>query len=81
VSRLTLLKAQPADFISLLSKQLTILGMKNSEERIALQAVEFWSTVCDEEIELAIDAAEVRFSTSAPFFSLLNAHLSSLSLS
>lgn len=34
--------------------------MKNPEEAIALQAVEFWSTVCEEEIELAIEAAEVR---------------------
>jgi importin subunit beta-1 len=34
--------------------------MKHSEERVALQAVEFWSTVCEEEIELAIEAQEVR---------------------
>jgi importin subunit beta-1 len=33
--------------------------MKHHEENIALQAVEFWSTVCEEEIELAIEAAEV----------------------
>ena len=33
--------------------------MKHPEENIALQAVEFWSTVCEEEIELAIEAAEV----------------------
>ncbi|KAI5118628.1 hypothetical protein M0805_006995 [Coniferiporia weirii] len=37
---------------------LTVLGMKHPEENIALQAVEFWSTVCEEEIELAIEAAE-----------------------
>ncbi|KAJ1920173.1 karyopherin Kap95 [Mycoemilia scoparia] len=37
---------------------LTILGMKHDEEKIALQAIEFWSTVCDEEIELALDEAE-----------------------
>ena len=33
--------------------------MKHSDEQISLQAVEFWSTVCEEEIELAIEAAEV----------------------
>jgi importin subunit beta-1 len=32
--------------------------MKNSEERVALQAVEFWSTVCEEEAELAAEMAE-----------------------
>ncbi|EJD04944.1 ARM repeat-containing protein [Fomitiporia mediterranea MF3/22] len=37
---------------------LTVLGMKHPEDNIALQAVEFWSTVCEEEIELAIEAAE-----------------------
>ncbi|KAJ2758791.1 karyopherin Kap95, partial [Coemansia nantahalensis] len=34
---------------------LTVIGMKHEEEKIALQAIEFWSTVCDEEIELQID--------------------------
>ena len=38
------------------SLQLTVVGMKHSDERVALQAVEFWSTVCDEEVELAIEA-------------------------
>ncbi|MBW0462236.1 hypothetical protein O181_001951 [Austropuccinia psidii MF-1] len=37
---------------------LTVLGMKHADERVVLQAVEFWSTVCDEEIELQIEAEE-----------------------
>lgn len=37
---------------------LTVLGMQNPEEGVALQAIEFWSTVCDEEIELALEAIE-----------------------
>lgn len=34
------------------------MGMKHEDERVALQAVEFWSTVCDEEIELALQSEE-----------------------
>ncbi|KAG1810303.1 karyopherin Kap95 [Suillus fuscotomentosus] len=37
---------------------LTVMGMKHSDERVALQAVEFWTTVCEEEIELAHEARE-----------------------
>ncbi|KAH8915998.1 ARM repeat-containing protein [Atractiella rhizophila] len=37
---------------------LTVLGMKHTDERIAIQAVEFWSTVCDEELELSLEAEE-----------------------
>ncbi|KAH6904461.1 karyopherin Kap95 [Coprinopsis sp. MPI-PUGE-AT-0042] len=37
---------------------LTVVGMKHSDERVALQAVEFWSTVCEEEVELAIEAQD-----------------------
>ncbi|GJE92935.1 ARM repeat-containing protein [Phanerochaete sordida] len=37
---------------------LTVMGMKHSEEAIALQAIEFWSTVCEAETELAWEAAE-----------------------
>ncbi|GAA95894.1 uncharacterized protein L969DRAFT_95388 [Mixia osmundae IAM 14324] len=37
---------------------LTILGMRHEDERVALQAVEFWSTVCDEEIQLALESQE-----------------------
>ena len=43
----------------LVTQQLTVVGMQHSDERVALQAVEFWSTVCEEEIELAIEAQEV----------------------
>lgn len=32
--------------------QLTIMGMKHENEKVALQAVEFWSTVCDVEMDL-----------------------------
>ena len=33
--------------------------MKSGEDEIALQGIEFWSSVCDEEVDLAIEAAEV----------------------
>ncbi|CAG7851283.1 Importin subunit beta-1 {ECO:0000250/UniProtKB:Q06142} AltName: Full=Importin-95 {ECO:0000250/UniProtKB:Q06142}; AltName: Full=Karyopherin subunit beta-1 {ECO:0000250/UniProtKB:Q06142}; AltName: Full=Karyopherin-95 {ECO:0000250/UniProtKB:Q06142} [Serendipita indica DSM 11827] len=39
---------------------LTVLGMNHPDERVALQAVEFWSTVCEEEIDLAIEAADAQ---------------------
>jgi hypothetical protein len=34
--------------------------MKHPDERVALQAVEFWSTVCEEEVDLAIELQEAR---------------------
>ncbi|KAI0092262.1 armadillo-type protein [Irpex rosettiformis] len=37
---------------------LTVMGMKHSDEQIALQAIEFWSTVCETETEYAWEAAE-----------------------
>lgn len=46
--------------------QLTVLGMKHADENVALQAVEFWSTVCDEEIELALEAEEAAEYGEAP---------------
>ena len=33
--------------------------MKSENNDVALQGIEFWSTVCDEEQDLAIEAAEV----------------------
>jgi hypothetical protein len=35
--------------------------MKHPDERVALQAIEFWSTVCEEEVDLALEAQEVKY--------------------
>ena len=40
---------------------LTIMGMKSDEEDVAKLAVEFWCTVCEEEIAIEDDNAQVRF--------------------
>jgi len=37
---------------------LTVEAMKSENEGVALQAVEFWSTICDEEIDLAMEMAD-----------------------
>lgn len=37
---------------------ITLDAMKANIPEVALQGIEFWSTVCDEEIDLAIDTAE-----------------------
>ena len=34
-------------------------AMKSEVDEIALQGIEFWSTVCDEEVDLAIELSEV----------------------
>ncbi|KAJ2019590.1 karyopherin Kap95 [Coemansia sp. RSA 455] len=39
---------------------LTVTGMKHAEEKIALQAIEFWSTLCDEELELQLEEEEAQ---------------------
>lgn len=52
------LERQHADSSSTLF-QLTVAGMNHSEEKVALQAIEFWSTVCEEEIGLKEAALEV----------------------
>jgi len=45
---------------------LTILGMKADDEDVAKLAVEFWSTVCEEEISIEEDNATVRRPTGMP---------------
>jgi hypothetical protein len=42
--------------------------MKSSIDEVALQGIEFWSTVCDEEVDLAIEAAEVKVFLLADVF-------------
>lgn len=38
-----------------MSFQITVLGMKSENEPVAQQAIEFWSTVCEEEMDLNYD--------------------------
>lgn len=37
---------------------ITLEAMKSDTDEIALQGIEFWSNVCDEEVDLAIEASE-----------------------
>lgn len=37
---------------------ITVDAMKSNEDDVVLQGVEFWSSLCDEEIDLSIEAAE-----------------------
>lgn len=37
---------------------LTLLGMQSPDDRVACMAIEFWSTVCDEEFEIALNRQE-----------------------
>jgi importin subunit beta-1 len=37
---------------------LTVTGMKSEDERVACMAVEFWSTVCENEIDIALEKEE-----------------------
>lgn len=39
--------------------QITVEAIKSQCDEVSLQGIEFWSTVCDEEMDLAIEAAEV----------------------
>lgn len=48
---------------------LTILGMRSADEDVAKLAVEFWSTVCEEEIAIEDDNAQVESSEQMrPFY-------------
>lgn len=42
-----------------ISPKITIEAMKSDIDEVALQGIEFWSNVCDEEMDLAIEASEV----------------------
>ena len=43
------------------------MGMKHTEDAIALQAIEFWSTVCEVEAELAWELSEVGIVFRSPY--------------
>ncbi|KXS20860.1 importin subunit beta-1 [Gonapodya prolifera JEL478] len=45
---------------------LTVIGMKHQNEKVALQAVEFWSTVCDEEIEIQAELEDAEQTGDEP---------------
>jgi len=45
---------------------LTILGMKSTDEDVAKLAVEFWSTVCEEEIAIEDDNSQVGAPSASP---------------
>ena len=38
---------------------LTVSGMQSSDEKVSCMAVEFWSTVCEEELEIALQRLEL----------------------
>lgn len=46
--------------------QITLEAMKSEHDQISLQGIEFWSTVCDEEADLSIEAVEVYTRTHVP---------------
>lgn len=50
-------------------------AMKSDVDEIALQGIEFWSTVCDEEVDLAIELSEVLRFNIFLFFSIMMFHL------
>lgn len=50
---------------------LTAMGMKNEEEDVAKLAIEFWCTVCEEEISIEDDNAAVSLSINSSVVSLV----------
>lgn len=40
--------------------------MKGQEDEVALQGIEFWSNVCEEELGLALEAEEVGLPHGSP---------------
>ena len=39
---------------------ITLEAMKSDVDEVALQGIEFWSNVCDEEVDLQIEASEAQ---------------------
>lgn len=62
-------------------EQITIEAMKSDIDEVALQGIEFWSNVCDEEMDLAIEATEVSPPPNTHFqtcFNSINKHKATL---
>eukprot|EP00124_Ichthyophonus_hoferi_P004340 Ihof_evm1s466 gene=Ihof_evmTU1s466 len=55
--------------------QLTMSAMNSEEEDIALQAIEFWSTVCDEELEMIMMGEEGQQTQCRHFAKMAIEHL------
>ncbi|XP_047138096.1 importin subunit beta-1 isoform X1 [Hydra vulgaris] len=45
---------------------ITVNAMKSSEDDIKLQGIEFWSSICDEEVDLALEAADAEETGTTP---------------
>jgi len=45
---------------------ITLEAMKSENDQVALQGIEFWSNVCDEEIDLAIESQEPKNAGQTP---------------
>ncbi len=45
---------------------LTVNGMRSENEEVACMAVEFWSTVCEEEIDISLQLAELEVNGGKP---------------
>lgn len=45
---------------------ITLEAMKSENDNVSLQGIEFWSNVCDEEIDLAIESQEARNAGQPP---------------
>ncbi|XP_065052076.1 importin subunit beta-1-like [Rhopilema esculentum] len=46
--------------------RITVDAMRSEEDEISLQGIEFWSSLCDEEIDLSIEAAEAAETNTPP---------------
>ncbi len=45
---------------------ITLEAMKSENDQVSLQGIEFWSNVCDEEIDLAIESQEAKTAGQTP---------------
>ncbi|XP_064646328.1 importin subunit beta-1-like isoform X2 [Lineus longissimus] len=58
VKILTLYYKYMEDYMGPALFAITLEAMRSNEDEVALQGIEFWSNVCDEEVDLAIELSE-----------------------